>query len=153
MERGATSNTILIGISAAIALLVIVSIFFALQPPTQFDPESPQGAIQGYFQAVDDGDIDLAKTYLTDDLRQSCGRHEWYDDYESASRVVIIDTEIDGEMAKVRVDITISYGDDPFGGGSYDEDETITLVHPGDAWLISTPIWPMDRYGCNEGGN
>jgi hypothetical protein len=71
---------------------------------------------------------------------------------ESVGRVVITDTRIDGDTARVEVDITVSYGDDPFGGGSYDRDETITMQRVGDVWLISRPAWPLDRYACGEEG-
>jgi hypothetical protein len=150
MERGAASNLVLITIGAATALLVGVSLFLALQPPTQFDPQSPQGTAQGYFQAINDGDDELAESYLTDDLR-GCSSEWWYNDPESARRVVITETKIDGDTAKVKVDITVTYGDEPFGGGSYDREETMTMQRVGDGWLISKPVWPMDRYPCGEG--
>jgi hypothetical protein len=151
MERGATSTIILVVVGTLVAVLVAVSVFFALQPPTQFDPNSPEGTAQGYFQAIEDGDKDLATNFLTEDLQEFCDGEWRYRDFESASRVVINDTKIDGDTATVKVAITVSYGDDPFGGGSYDHDETIKMVRVGDVWLISTLTWPMDAYPCNEG--
>jgi hypothetical protein len=153
MERGATSNIILVVVGASVALLVAVSVFFALQPPSQFDPNIPEGTAQGYFQAIEDGDEDLATSFLTEDLQEFCDGEWQYRDFESASRVVITDTKIDGDEATVKVTITVSYGDDPFGGGSYDQDETIKMVRVGDVWLISKLTWPMDAYPCNEDGN
>ena len=152
MERGTASTLILVGIGVSAALLVGISVFFALRPPTQFDPHSPQGTAQGYFEAIADGDTELAETFMTDDLRTACNGHWWHTDMESASRVVITSTNIKGSAAVVRVDMTISYGDEPFGGGSYDQDETITMERVGDVWLISKPTWPMDRYACGEEG-
>jgi len=153
MERGASSNIILVVVGTLVALLVAVSIFLALQPPTQFDPNSPEGAAQGYFQAIEDGDEALATSFLTEDLQEFCDGEWQYRDSEAASRVVITNTKIDGDAATVKVTITVSYGDDPFGGGSYDQDETIKMVRVGDVWLISTLTWPMDAYPCNEGDN
>jgi hypothetical protein len=153
MERGTASTIILIAIGASVAVLVAASIFFALQPPTQLDPDTPEGTAQGYFQAVSDGDEDLAESFMTADLARSCDGHWWYEDIGSTSRVVITGTKIDGDTAKVEVDITVSYGDEPFGGGSYDQDETVTMERFGAAWLISRPIWPMDRYACSESNN
>jgi hypothetical protein len=151
MERGATSTIILVVVGTLVAVLVAVSVLFALQPPTQFDPNSPEGTAQGYFQAIEDGDKNLATNFLTEDLQEFCDGEWRYRDFESASRVVINDTKIDGDTATVKVAITVSYGDDPFGGGSYDHDETIKMVRVGDVWLISTLTWPMDAYPCNEG--
>ncbi len=151
MERGATSTIILVVVGTLVAVLVAVSVFFALQPPTQFDPNSPEGAAQGYFQAFEDGDEDLATSFLTEDLQEFCDGEWQYRDSESASRVVVTNTKIEGDAATVQVTITVSYGDDPFGGGSYDQDETIRMVRAGDVWLISKLTWPMDAYPCNEG--
>ena len=150
MERGETSNIILIFVGVSVAVLIAVSVFFALQPPTQLDPNSPEGTAQGYFQAIEDRDEDLATSFLTEDLQGFCDSEWQYRDFESASRVVITDTKIDEDAATVRVNITVSYGDDPFGGGSYDHDETIKMVRVGDVWLISQLTWPMDAYPCNE---
>jgi hypothetical protein len=152
MERGATSTVVLIAIGASVALLAGVSIFFALQPPTQFDPHSPQGTAQGYFQAITDGDDELAESFMTVDLRAACEGHWQYEDTQSIGRVIITDTNIDRDIAKVEVGITVSYGDEPFGGGSYDQDETIAMARVGEVWLISKPVWPMDRYACGEEG-
>ncbi len=152
MERGTVSNVILITIGISVGLLIIVSIFFAVQPPTEFDSNTPEGTAQGYFRAINDRDEELAESFMTDDLRTSCDGRWWYEDTGSTSRVVITNTSIDGKTARVEVDITVSYGDEPFGGGSYDQDETITMERVGDVWLISRPIWPMDRYACGETG-
>ena len=151
MADRTTSNGILITIGVVVTLLVVVAVVFALQPPTEFDPNTPQGTAQGYFQAINDGDEDLAETFMTNDIRTSCNGHWWYEDTGSDSRVVIVSTEIDGDTAKVEVDISVSYGDGLFGGGSYDQEETITMERSGEVWLISRPVWPMDRYACGEG--
>ena len=151
MADRTTSNWILITIGVVVTLLVVVAVVFALQPPTEFDPNTPQGTAQGYFQAINDGDEELAETFMTNHLRTSCNGHWWYEEIGSDIRVVIVSTEIDGDSAKVAVDITVSYGDGPFGGGSYDQEETITMVRSGEVWLVSRPVWPMDRYACGEG--
>lgn len=153
MERRATSNIILVVVGTSVAVLVAVSVFFALQPPSQLDPRSPEGTAQGYFQAIEDDDEDLATSFLTEDLQEVCDGEWQYRDFESASRVVITDTKIDGDSATVKVSITVSYGDDPFGGGSYDQDETIRMARVSDVWLISKLAWPMDAYPCSEGDN
>ncbi|MCL1601298.1 MAG: hypothetical protein M3112_07160 [Actinomycetia bacterium] len=150
MERGETSNIILVVVGASVAVLVAVSVFFALRAPTQLDPNSPEGTAQGYFQAIEDRDEDLATSFLTEDLQEFCDGEWQYRDFESANRVVITDTKIDGDTATVSVTITVSYGDDPFGGGSYDQDESIKMARVGDVWLISKLTWPMDAYPCNK---
>ena len=152
MTQRNTSNTVLVVIGVVIALLVVVAVVFALQPPTQFDPATPEGTAQGYFAAINESDEDLAQTFMTDELREACDAEWWYHERGAASRVVITNTEIDGDTARVKVNISVSYGDGPFDGGSYDEDETLTMEHKGEFWLISKPAWPMDPYACGERG-
>ncbi len=150
MAQRSKSNTLLVAIGVAVALLVVVAVAFALQPPEQFDPKTPEGTAQGYFQAINDGDEDLARTFMTDRLQVACDGEWWLYERGSTNRVVITNTEIEGDTARVKVNIAVSYGDGPFGGGSYDQDETLTMEHEGDFWLISKPTWPMDPYACGE---
>ena len=150
MTQKGTSNAVLLTIGVAVALLVVVAVAFALQPPKQFDPATPEGTAQGYFQAINDGDEDLAQTFMTDDLREACDGEWWFYERGAASRVVIVDTDIDGDTARVKVDITVSYGEGPFSGGSYDQVETVVMQSEGNFWLISKPTWPMDPYACGE---
>jgi len=152
MAHRITSNKVLITIGVVISLLVVVAVVFALQPPTQFDPSSPEGTTQGYFQALNDGDKELAESFMTDDLARACEGAWWYYETDESSRVLITGTQVTAESAKVQVNITVSYGEGPFGGGSYDEDETVVMERQGEVWLISEPVWPMDRYTCRKEG-
>ena len=152
MTQRRTSNAVLATIGVVVSLLVVVAVVFALQPPTQFDPTTPEGTAQGYFEAINESDEDLAQTFMTDDLRLACDGEWWFYERGSANRVVITDTSIDGGTARVKVNISVSYGDGPFDGGSYDEDETLTMERDGEFWLISKPAWPMDPYACSERG-
>lgn len=141
---------VLASISVVVVLLLVVAVVFALQPPTQFDPNTPEGTAQGYFQALNDGDTDLAETFMTEELRKACASEWWYFDTDATNRVVITHTQIDGDTAEIDVNIESSYGDGPFNGGSYDQDETLTMERHGENWLISEPAWPMDRYACEK---
>lgn len=151
MAHRTTSNTIVALVGALVAILVVVAVVFALQPPTQFDPNTPEGTAQGYFQAVNDDDMALAESYLTEVLRDECRREWWFHEENASNRVVITATEITGDTAKVDVRISVSYGERPFEGGTNDEEETMTMVRQGDTWAISEPVWPMDPYACGEG--
>ena len=148
MKSNKTSNSVLVAIGVFVALLVVAAIVLAIQPPTTFDPATPEGAAQGYYEAILDGDDELAFTYLTEELRDECDGEFWWRDESEDARIVITRSEINGDRAELGVTIEISYGDGPFGGGSYDQKETLAFELQGDRWLISEPTWPMDRYGC-----
>lgn len=150
MKPTVGSRTILLGIGSLVGLLIAVAVFFALQPSPTFEPSTPEGAAQGYYQALLDGDADLARSYMTVELQGTCeGPFRWYNE-EDDTRIVITRTEIEGDRAELDVNITITYGEGPFGGGSYGEDDIVVLERRGNRWLISEPTWPMDRYGCEK---
>jgi len=47
MKSNKTSNSVLVAIGVFVALLVVAAIVLAIQPPTTFDPATPEGATQG----------------------------------------------------------------------------------------------------------
>jgi hypothetical protein len=150
MKPKATSNSVLLAIGVFVAILVAAAVVLAIQPPATLDADTPEGAAQRYYKAVLDGDDDLAFTYMTDDLKDSCGQELQYFDKGEDARIVIVASTIEDEQAELEVTIEVTYGDGPFGRDSYDRDETMRLERHGDRWLITEPTWPMDRYGCAE---
>lgn len=153
MKAKPTSNSVLMIIGAFVALLLVVAVVLAIQPPKTFDPLTPEGTVQGYYEAVLDEDYELAFTFLTEEARDSCELDFWYLRRDEDVRIVIVGSEIADERAELDVTIEVFYGEGPFNGGSYSEDETVRLELRGDLWLISEPTWPMDRFACekNEG--
>ena len=157
MGENDRSRLVLIAIGIVVAVLVGVAVAIALQPPQVFDPATPEGTAQGYFQALHDGDDELVTSYLTDDLNDRCDDSSHLEDFRSyeqreAASVSIVHTQIDGDDATVELTITVSYGDDPFASGSDSIDETLVMEHHGDRWLISEPAWPWDQYSCEREG-
>ncbi len=143
MTTDQRSRRILVVIGALVAVLIGVAVMLALRPPAEFNPATPEGTAQGYFQAVLDGDEDLAFGYLTEAFGDQCDtgvmRHETPND----ARVVIIRTEIDGADAELEVEITETYGEGPFNAGSYTFNETLVMERHDDRWLIAEIPWPI----------
>lgn len=141
------SRKILIAIGVAIGVLFVVATIIAVQPPTTFDPATPEGTTQGYFQAIDDGDQDRALSYMTEDLQKRCPRddlrYRFRDVGDGRIGVVILSTTVDGDMAEVEVSVTEFYGGGPFNGGSYQHDETLVMERIGGRWLIVELPWPL----------
>jgi hypothetical protein len=157
MGRHDHSRVILIVIAAVGAVLVGVAVVVALQPPVVLDPTTPEGAAQGYFQALHDGDDDLVLSHLTDDLVSLCHMPEFFEDfgrygYPDPADVALVSTVIEEDKAVVHVRISVAYGEGPFRGGSDTFDETLVMTHKDDRWLISEPAWPWDRYMCEGVG-
>ena len=151
MATDQRSRRFLVAIGALVAVLIGVAVMLAVRPPPQFDPATPGGTAQGYFQAALDGDEDLAFGYLTEALRARCNPGEMRRVTPDEARVVITHTEIDGTDAEVGVEITETYGEGPFDLGSHTFDETLVMERDGDRWLIAEIPWPIRMYCLQEG--
>ncbi|MEA2023041.1 MAG: hypothetical protein U9N79_01985 [Actinomycetota bacterium] len=151
MKMDRHSRIVLMIIGGVAIVLIAVAIVVAVQPPHEFDPGTPEGTVQAYFQAILDGDEDLALSYLEEDLTTDCSTHELQYVTPDSARVVIEQTEIDGDEASVDVVITETWGEGPFGGGSNTFDETLIMTRDGETWVISQIPWPINML-CHEGG-
>ena len=56
MGSATRSRTVLLVVGSLVGLLVAIAVVLALQPPPVFDPSTPEGAAQGYYQGALDGD-------------------------------------------------------------------------------------------------
>ena len=151
METDRHSRIALIVIGGVAVVLIAVAIVVAVQPPQELDPGTPQGVAQAYYQAILDGDEDLALSYIDDDVVANCSTYELSYFTPDSARVVIEKTEVDGDGARVDVVVTETWGEGPFGGGSNTFDETLIMTRSDDAWVISRMPWPVDMF-CHEGG-
>ena len=151
MKMDRHSRTVLMVIGAFAVVLIAVAIVVAIQPPETFDPGTPEGTAQAYYQAILDGDEDLALSYLDEDLMASCPTQDLRYFTPDNARVVIERTEIDGDEARVDVVVTETWGEGPFGGGSDVFDETLIMTQDDDVWVITRIPWPVDMF-CHEGG-
>ena len=151
MKMDRHSRIVLMVIGGVAIVLIAVAIVVAVQPPVELDPTTPEGTAQGYYQAILDGDEDLALSYLNEDLAARCPTHELGYFTPDGARVVIAETEIDGDEARVDVVVTETWGDGAFGSGSRTFDETLVMTRNGDTWVISRMPWPVAMY-CHEGG-
>jgi hypothetical protein len=146
------SRNTLIGIGALIVALIAVAIVLALQPPTEFDPATPEGTAQGYFQAVLDRDVDRAVARMSDELTRRCdhidAHHSFRDGLADDVRVVILDTSVEGDEATVRVEVTETYGAGVFMSDSRNFEETLSMERRGAGWAIAKPSWPI--HDCPE---
>ncbi|QKJ18756.1 hypothetical protein [Microbacterium hominis] len=141
-EQTKRSRALIIGILVAIVAVVVVAIVavFAGGDPAQRDPATPEGVVQRYAQAVIDGDIDGARSYLVEDAADPCDRVEPID---GAVRVTLIDTVERDDSARVSVRITSGFGSGPLGTSEFESDGVFDLDRSGDGWLIATTPWEL----------
>ena len=142
------SGRVLMVVGTVVALLIGVAVVVAIQPPPVFDPSTPQGTAQGYFNAVLDDDDDLAFTYFSENLEERCDDDFRRYDRTGAGRVVITRTVTDGDRAELDGVSTVRHSSGPFSDGSYDVEVTLVMERHGDRWLITELPWPWDLYPC-----
>ena len=142
-------NRVLAIVVAAIAAIAIVAaVFSATRTVPEHDRGTPEGTVQEYVSAVVEGDNQRAIALL------AAGAACTVDDLDRAHhpddvRVVLRDTHIDGDTARVGVDVVISTGG-PFDGSEYDEEHTFRLTRANGEWRITGEPWPM--FACTKGG-
>lgn len=131
---------------AAIGLVVLVIAAVAAVVGTgsvaDLDPESPEGVVQRYVQAILDGDDDTALALLVDPERDCFERER--DDF----RMTLAGVEIDGDRAEVEVSITRGGGDPPFDGYPYATEDVFDLRRIDEDWRISEAPWQFQI--CEE---
>ena len=144
MRELVRSNVVLVAIGAAVAAVVVIGLVLALQPPKQFDPGTPEAAIQGYFQAVVDRSRIDAERFMTPNLVERCGADlNQIRDTADSLRVAIVDTQPDGSRVAVTVEVTERSASSVFLGEPHTFRETLVVEHVGDEWLIAEAPWPI----------
>lgn len=128
------------------ALLLVAAVVLSFVKSPQLDPDSPEGVVQRYLQAVVEGRRSLARSYLSDRLQDDCDwefpRHLSRDAY----RIEWVDTVVDG--SEVRVDVLVAEDDLGVFGSYHEFYAGFTLQDSADGWRITDQEWPW--YGCSE---
>lgn len=136
-------DRVLIGILAAIALLVLVAVaVLVFRPsPRAYPAGSPEGTVQRYSAAVLDGDERAAIDYLSAKARARCDGSTA--PYPGDIRVTLLESTVRDSTADVRVRVTVTSGDAPFGVDEYSTDAVFDLVKENGRWLIDQAPWQL----------
>lgn len=143
-SRGPRPATVLWAVGAFVVLAVVAAAVLgtAREPPI-LDPDTPEGVVQRYAQAVLDGDYREATAYLTEEAAEGCrpSTEPWIPESLSVS---LDDVTVTGSEAEVRVRLRSDAGPPPFGDGAFRSDGSFFLVEQDDAWRITGSPWPLD---------
>ena len=153
-----SSGRWLAGITAVVGALVVVSLVVALatgsdEPPLLAEG-TPEGTVQRYIRALQDGD-DHAADYATahalmsEDARERCPIEEFQRQrrFERSDdvRVRLGPTRPAGDDVEVTVHVTRFSSSPPFGASESTHDERYLLTETADGWRIVDAPWP---FGC-----
>ena len=117
-------------------VLILVAVFVVLS--LAGCSSGPDGAVKGFFKALDAGEVDKAMGYLSTSTLNALGHDKWQAALTSAvkdlqskgglSSVKVVDKKVHGDTAVVTVKLT-------FGDGS-SETDTINLIKEDGDWKI-----------------
>jgi len=130
----------LVGGAIVVGVIVVAAGIAALagSGPTTYQPGSPEATAQAYVQAVLDDDTAAIQSLVID---SSCDVGPRYFGDEPI-RVTLVGTDIVGDTATVRIDVTHGTSDPIFGGG-WDENSQINLRQVDGSWAVDGDSWPF----------
>lgn len=147
-HEGALSRPLLL-IGAAIVALLVVSVVVVLVvgrgSTSEFSADSPEGALQRYLAAVDEGDYEAAYEYFServkdemsvDDFRRNIGM---FGGPQAGQRVLFRGSSGDADRVRLELDIEYFY-DDGFGGSSFRQPREVTMIREGGEWRIDDAL-------------
>jgi len=138
------------GILALLVISVVVVLLVGRGGATTYPADSPEGTLQRYLAAFDDGDYETAHGYFSErvrdemsmeDFRQSVGM---YGGYPTTQRVIFEGTSGAGD--RVRLDLVVEYFyGEGLGAGSDRQPRQVNLVREADGWRIDDPLIGLDQ--------
>jgi hypothetical protein len=141
---------IVVGAVALIALGIGVVLALGGRPaPPPPDPGSPVGVVHAYVEALRAGDVERARTFLSQAALAELDRDRilfprCYEASGVERRILIEPVEAEGDRALVRVTIsTFSARTEPFSSSTYHNEVEVRLVREGGQWRIALPIEPF----------
>lgn len=154
------------GIAAAVVVLVVVAL---VRDPVQLDPDSPEGTVQEYLQAISDERWEDVHAVLDPERFADCAAADIAADapgepftasLQTGSNSVVVERfeEIGGNQTaaptttppdeETAVEVTLRFGDSgPFGGG-WTTYEVFQVVSRDGFWWISGDPWPYFGWRC-----
>lgn len=142
------STRTIVGIAAGVVLLgllVVAAVVGSDRNTADYEPGTPEAAVQAYFQALIDNRPADAYEFYSPELADSCDR-SYFDPYSPrVTRVVLDEVTADTSEASVVVRITQTWDSGPL---MTDEDtftETLSLINEDGRWRFDQVPWP---YPC-----
>ena len=133
-----------LGLVVGVVLVVAVAaaaVVTSLRPSAQLDPNTPEGTVQVFFQAVESEDWDRAQALLTRSVQDECEPSELAEFRDDIDRAVVTDVEQAGPETIVEVRASRVVVDDPLNPYSYDDTFRFVLIEEdGRLAIIELPF-------------
>ncbi len=133
-------------------LLLIASVAVSLtRGEAEFDPGSPEFAVQRYLKALDNGDHEAAEALWSPGLREDCsiealllqtGRSF---DRDHEARITLEETRVIGETTVVSIGVVRTGGGGIFGPSEWESTYDFGVRKFEGVWLITGHHWQSDQ--------
>lgn len=131
-------NRVLAALVGAVVLLAVAAgVVVANRGVEPLDPDTPEGTVQRFLQAVVDEDYSTASDLLA--TSSACGAADIVY-YPNSARIVLDRVTVDGDTAVVTLDVTEG-AQDPFGGSGWSHTERITVEREDGVWKVAGSPW------------
>ena len=133
-----------------VAVLIIGLVAIALvREPALLDPDTPEGTVQIYLQAISDGDFEGAFEVLDPEFYEGCDASSLATHRQEVFTARIEDNgqPVSGDTAFVGVSMT--FGDGGAFGSQWTTEEVFTVVSHDGSWSITgEDVWPYFAWDC-----
>jgi hypothetical protein len=148
-----------------VALVVVLVVIALVRGPVTLDPDTPEGTVQEYLQAIRDERWEDAISVIDADWLGSCQAsdlEQWADtDFtaklgtEQTDTLRFVDvapSPSDGSLPEPteQVEVTISHVSGPGLGSSWDEYVMFQLLERDDFWWLADDPWPYFVFNCRD---
>ena len=118
---------LIVGVVLVVAVAV-AAILTSLRPSPRLDPNTPEGVVQVFFQAVEADDWEGLWAVLASPLQDQCELSDLATFQDDIDRAVIADVESAGNETIVEVQASRVVVDDPLSPYSYDDTFRFVLI-------------------------
>ena len=136
------------GIIGTLALIAVVLVLVTGgKNVTLLAADTPQGTVQRYLIALEDGDYQRSYNYLSPNLPGTMSYDDWLSQNtnrpasQTGWRATLGKTVQNGNYATVEVMIETSYPGGVMSSSQYNMPITFDLTETGNSWLITSPTY------------
>ena len=143
MSENATSGRslgLVVGVVLVLAV-AIAAIVTSMRPSPQLDPNTPEGTVQAFIQAVEVDNWEGVRALLSAPLQEDCQASELAQFRDDVDRAVISDVETAGTETIVEVRVSRVVIDDPFNPYSYDDTFHFVLAQEDGRLAVAELPW------------
>lgn len=145
-----SSKRLLAIFAGAVGLLALVTLLLVLlvgnKPVEMLSVDSPEGTVQRYLMAIEDGEYLDAFNYLSPLPDEKLTYENWqmsfnYPSERPAYRVTLAQSDTSGDNATVEVVVEVFRSGSPFDNPVNSNHVIFILEHISGSWKITSPTW------------